>query len=224
MTAASTTWRARGPMASCVLETGMMPLRLRSPWVGRTPTSALAEAGARMEWTVSEAGPSRSQLRDDEGVLARLRALQRQGAAGGRKVGGIVVVLENDGHAVQRAELSAMGEAGIQEVGRGQRTSVQGQDGIELRSLLVIGRDAVEVSLDELVAGQAVIAERLLDLRNRRLLNPEVGGEGGGGRGCKASGHGKDVLFHHVSFVESVTARPERRSGTSRRGLDDVSA
>ena len=41
-----------------------------------------------------------------------------------------------------------MGEAGIEEVGRGQRTSVQGQYGIELRSLLVVGRDAVEVSLD----------------------------------------------------------------------------
>jgi hypothetical protein len=90
-----------------------------------------------------------------------------------------------------------MGDAGIQEVGRGQRTSVQGQDGIELRSLLVIGRNAVEVSLDELVAGQAVIAERLLDLGNRRLLNPEVGGEDGGGHAGKAGGHGKDVLFHH---------------------------
>ena len=73
-----------------------------------------------------------------------------------------------------------------------------------------VGRDAVEVGLDELVAGQAVIAERLLDLRNRRLLNLEVGGEDGRGHGCKASGHGKDVLFHHVSFVESVSARPER--------------
>jgi len=113
-------------------------------------------------------GARRAQPGDDEGVLPRLRAFERQRAAGGWQVGGIVVVLENDGHAVQWAELSAMGEAGIEEVGRGQRTSVQCQYGIELRSLLVVGRDAVEVSLDELVAAQAVIAERLLDLRNRR--------------------------------------------------------
>jgi hypothetical protein len=89
--------------------------------------------------------------------------------------------------------------------------------------LLVVGRDPVEVGLDEVVAAQAVIAERQLDFRDRRFLNLEVGGEDGRDQGCEASGYGKDVLVHHVSFAGSITRRRERRSGATQKCLDDVS-
>ncbi len=40
----------------------MMPARLMSPLVGRMPTSALAEAGERIEFTVSLPVPAKAKL------------------------------------------------------------------------------------------------------------------------------------------------------------------
>jgi len=62
MTATSATVRARGPAASCVNETGMTPARLISPRVGRMPTRLLAEAGERIEFTVSDPVPTVAKL------------------------------------------------------------------------------------------------------------------------------------------------------------------
>jgi hypothetical protein len=62
MVATSTTWRPSGPIASCVLDTGMMPLKLSRPRVGRRPTIELADAGERTEFTVSEPVPAIAKL------------------------------------------------------------------------------------------------------------------------------------------------------------------
>ncbi len=51
--AASATVRVIGPAMSCVSAAGMIPLRLTSPRVGRRPTRSQAEAGERIEFTVS---------------------------------------------------------------------------------------------------------------------------------------------------------------------------
>jgi hypothetical protein len=51
--AASRTVRAIGPAVSCDAEIGMMPVRLTKPTVGFSPTTPLAEAGERIDPSVS---------------------------------------------------------------------------------------------------------------------------------------------------------------------------
>src|SRR6202453_1126188 len=60
--AASATVRVIGPIASWVSETGMIPARLTRPLVGRIPTKALAEAGDRIEFTVSLPVPASARF------------------------------------------------------------------------------------------------------------------------------------------------------------------
>jgi hypothetical protein len=60
--AASATVRAIGPAASWVSDTGMSPAQLKRPLVGRMPTNALAEAGERIELTVSLPVPASARL------------------------------------------------------------------------------------------------------------------------------------------------------------------
>src|SRR5580704_2338099 len=60
--AASATLRVIGPIASWVSETGMIPARLTRPLVGRKPTKALAEAGDRIEFTVSLPVPASARF------------------------------------------------------------------------------------------------------------------------------------------------------------------
>ena len=64
--AASVTVRAMGPAVSCVLEMGMMPLRLTSPTVGFTPTMPQQEEGAMMDPSVSVPTATAQRLADTE--------------------------------------------------------------------------------------------------------------------------------------------------------------
>src|SRR5690606_10944672 len=57
--AASATVCTNGPAASWLSQTGIRPPRLTRPRVGRNPTSACADAGDRMELTVSVPSPTR---------------------------------------------------------------------------------------------------------------------------------------------------------------------
>ena len=60
--AASVTLRAMGPVSSRSQSSGAMPAMLTRPRVGKTPTSALVEAGMRMELPVSVPVPNMAQL------------------------------------------------------------------------------------------------------------------------------------------------------------------
>ena len=62
MRAASSTVRVIGPISSCVELKGMMPSRLISPRVGRSPTMPVAEAGERIDCPVSLPVPSTAKF------------------------------------------------------------------------------------------------------------------------------------------------------------------
>jgi hypothetical protein len=57
-TAISDTLRAIGPPVSKVSDSGMMPLRLSSPWVGFSPTMPFEVEGPRIDPPVSVPIPS----------------------------------------------------------------------------------------------------------------------------------------------------------------------
>jgi len=62
MIATSVTVRVIGPPISCVLESGMIPVRLARPCVPRTPTKLLCEAGMRIDPQVSLPMPTAAKL------------------------------------------------------------------------------------------------------------------------------------------------------------------
>lgn len=58
MRAASSTHRVIGPTVSMASETGITPARLTNPRVGRSPTRLQADAGERIEFSVSLPRPA----------------------------------------------------------------------------------------------------------------------------------------------------------------------
>jgi hypothetical protein len=60
--ATSVTLRPIGPPMSCVVESGMMPVRLASPCVPRMPARLLWDAGMRIEPQVSLPMPTAAKL------------------------------------------------------------------------------------------------------------------------------------------------------------------
>src|SRR5690349_7713143 len=61
-TARSATVLASGPAMSCVCESGITPLRLTSPWVGRRPARLANADGMRIDPHVSDPHPTAAKL------------------------------------------------------------------------------------------------------------------------------------------------------------------
>jgi hypothetical protein len=116
-------------------------------------------------------GSRRAQPGDHKCVLAGPGARKRFRTSGRGKICSVVVILQDDWYAVQRPDGAGFGERGVKPVGLGEGACVQGQDGIQLRPLLVVGGNAIKISLYQCVTAQSVIAECLFDLRDRRFLD-----------------------------------------------------
>ena len=114
-----------------------------------------------------------AQAFDDEGVLAGHHAFQRQRSGGRRHVDRLVVVFDEDRHAVQRSNRSRLAEAAIEIVRDLQRVVVHLHDGVERGAFLVVRVDALQVLLDERAAGQRAAANRRLDLRDGGFVDAE---------------------------------------------------
>jgi hypothetical protein len=120
---------------------------------------------------------------DGRGVALWLKARQRCRAARRRQIAGVDVVLGDEGNAVQRAAEFAGGlELGIERIGLGQRLSVDRDDGVQHRPLLVIRLDACEVGRGHLVRRGLAAEISRVNLFDRRLLDREVR-EGSSNRG-----------------------------------------
>ena len=90
-----------------------------------------------------------AQLLDLKRVRRRLQRREAKRAAGGRHVGGVVVVLDQDRDAVQRPAHFLVGALAIQRVGFFARARVDHHDRVQPRPRLVVGLDARQVRLDQ---------------------------------------------------------------------------
>ena len=136
--------------------------------VERVGVAALAAARRSSRWTSgcerklahslrlalpSSTAPAARSRSATKAVAGRDRAFESQRArGGGHAVGGVDVVLEEDGHAVQRPARSAGLPLGVERVGDGQRLGVGLDDAAQGGAPAIEPLDAVEVGLDQLPA------------------------------------------------------------------------
>jgi hypothetical protein len=86
---------------------------------------------------------------------------------------------------VERRHRARSLEFGIEVGGLLQGVRIDVLDGVELGPGLVIGRDTIEVGLNELGAAQSARSHRRVNAIDGRLDDIEVGGGGGGGGGLR---------------------------------------
>ncbi len=113
-----------------------------------------------------------AQLADLKGVTGRDRSLQRQRPRRGRHVGGIEIVLDDQRNAVQRPAEARLGKARVERIGGGQGVWVDHDDRVERRAFLVVRLDAVDIHLDQLMAGHLVRCKCCADVGDRRFFCP----------------------------------------------------
>ena len=112
-----------------------------------------------------------AQSAHDEGVGRSGRALQRQGPGRGGHVGRVVIVLDDDRHAMQRPQALGALRFLIERVGGRERARVDRHDRVEGRPLPVIGFDAVDIRLHQLPAGELFSDQRRAYVGDRRFLD-----------------------------------------------------
>ena len=125
---------------------------------------------------------------DDGGIPGRHEVREEGRSVGGRQVAGLDLILEENRDAVQRPAESAGGEGGVEAGGLVEGGGVQVGDGVEPRSLLVVGFDAVEVTLHQVDAGQLSGEKRGVHLRDGCFLELEILGERTGRGGQEQAG------------------------------------
>ena len=112
------------------------------------------------------------QLFGHKGVLIRYPALQRNAAGGGGHIGGIEVILQHHGDAVQGAAQGVvLLHIGIKGIRLLQCLGIDIDDGIDGGALVVIRLDACEIILAQLAAGQRSVQVGGVDLRHGGLHN-----------------------------------------------------
>ena len=126
--------------------------------------------------------------------------------AGGRgEIGGVVVVLHHDRDAVHGGSRALAFALGVELTGALERVRIDGNDGVELGTGLVVGLDASEAEFDEPLRCQSTGVEGSVDFSDgsRRQLERFGSGEGGdrenGGESVNhktGSYHRERILWH----------------------------
>ena len=151
-----------------------------------------------------------------EGVVRGERLLERSRSGGGGQAGGVVVVLHDHRHALERpgGVESVRGDPGVRLPGAGGGGRVHGDDRVERGTLPVVGLDPGEVGLDEFGAGEGAGAQSLPDRGEVELdhLGPRRRGRAAGGdRDARRGQQGSRPAAH------LPTHRVYRPAGTRRR-------
>ena len=112
----------------------------------------------------------RVQLLHDEGVFARDRSFEQHRSARRRQIGGVVVVFQHDGDAVQRRARAFRLALRVERARRLDGFRVQREHGAQRRPLPVVGLDAREAQLHEALRGQRAGVERAVDVGDRQRV------------------------------------------------------
>ena len=141
---------------------------------GRSAERAYRAAGrefAHIEFGEND-GPGLAELADKERIVRRDRPRQKAGTGRRRKIGCVDVVLQDNGDAVQRGAWTVRSPLRVERAGLFPGAGIQGDDGVEFRSGLVIGLDASEVQPNQQLRSQRASVERpvqFLDARRRHI-------------------------------------------------------
>src|SRR6266852_861984 len=151
--AASDTVRVIGPAISCVSAAGMIPLRLTRPRVGRRPTTSQADAGERIELTVSDPRPTATMF------AATATAVPPLDPPGVRERSYGFLVCPPKELTVVPARASSCklvlprmiipASRLVEGVSLLERFGIDQKEGVQLWPILVISRDAVEIVLNQ---------------------------------------------------------------------------
>ncbi len=134
---------------------------------------------------------------------------ERGRAARRGEVAGVDVVLHDERNAVQRPDQPAgRFQPRVETLGLCQRLVVDGDDGVEGRSALVVGLDAGEVGGDDVAGGGGAGEVGGLDRLDRRLFRCEIGP--GCERGGEGQGHGR-CADEHRWVMRHIPCRRTRR-------------
>ena len=139
------------------------------------------------------------QLRHLERVATRREAGQRHGSTRGRQVSRLVVVLDDDRDPVQRPAGAPLPSLPVERIGLVERPRVEGDHGVQRRSLLVVGGHAGEVRGGNRPRRRTARGHVPLQVLDRSLDDLQAGaaagrGRGGGSRlrlGDQTHGHGE---------------------------------
>ena len=91
-------------------------------------------------------GAGLAQSLHQEGVIWRHIAFEQDRAAGGWHVDSVDIVLEHHRNAVQRPAHLAGLALGVESTSDLERLGIKGDDGVNLRTLAVIGGDAISAA------------------------------------------------------------------------------
>ena len=142
----------------------MNPPRLLQPlmeWGERKLAHSLRLALPRM------IAPAWRRRAHHEGILAGNGALQCQRAGGGgHAVGGVQVVFDQDGNAVQRATRAFFLPLLVQRLGDGEGIGVDLDHRAQARPMVVDGIDAFQIQAGELTGGQLTAVHAGLDFKD----------------------------------------------------------
>jgi hypothetical protein len=164
--------RRRGPAAGTARRTGQV-IRVEDLAAEAADGYAAARELLQVGFREDE-GSGLAHPVDRERVGGRYRVLHRDIAAGGRHVEGIEVVLEDDRDAMQRTDGAfAVLELLVHLRRDAQSLGVDGDDGAQGRTLLVVGFDAGKVALDQSGAGEPLARECGVDALNGGFLENE---------------------------------------------------
>ena len=137
--------------------------------------------------------PALAEPVDDERVLRRPIVLEHERAECGGHPDGVDLVLDEDRDTVQRAGEAGLLEAGVEPIGVLQGPRVDGDDGVEHRTALVVRVNSIQVLLRERACGERAAGERLMDV-----------------------GHGRFNHFEGRRGPPAALRVPDRRAGDSR--------
>jgi hypothetical protein len=144
-----------------------------------------------------------------ERIRRGLQGGETQGAVAGRHIDRVVVILDENGNAVQRPSRPLMRALPIQGIRLFQRMRIEHHDRVQLRAALIIGFDAGDISFHEGSGCDLPARLHLLQLEDRFLEHFERSRRGGRPRwllsSCDPRNHStrrrqreahKENLFH----------------------------
>jgi hypothetical protein len=115
-------------------------------------------------------GARRPQLLHHERIVGRDGSFEQHGAAGGRQIERVVVVLQHDGDAVERRARTFRLALGVERARGLERFRIQRNDRVQRRTLAIVGLNSSQTALHQLLGRQRARVEGGVDVGDGRRI------------------------------------------------------